>query len=781
MSYRTYAPLTAANISHLQLQSLSKDHVHAFISSQNQYLSLWAAEGRGSWVKENGLAVEANRHAGDELDCKEPKANKASFTVIKEMGFSSPMLKARVDRKAESKQPLARATRKTMDEGNQNESEEKRYDKKTKREGRSEVNPVGSLKVKPVVLSRKTRPTEEVEEVTARLTERRENRRARRAIRSPKDDRNTKTKECRSRNPDDNSNQQSKSQPKTRGKKSKISSELTLMEGFSAPNIGKERITLKPGRKMGVFDKGMASVPVPLKEKTKRKRKDIGFSELKFLGKDGILKRQRSRKDSTTSEYESEENSKSAKSSEPTNIKLNASKFFLSQAGHAQEDSKQGSLLEINREHVSPASLLSESMASRGDRGSEVWDIELGKPLPSDDSDINSSRHRRKREEDSNQPANISIPVQDTGIRQNGSNYTQSKISRCQEDVVLATTSPSSISLSPSQSISQIPVKVQGKQIAEVFNPKLGILECAKGNTVSAISFYAPFSPQDREKTSFTFRPRFWKNGSRMHCPEADVMQEDANEWEHLSALPLVLPERQIENKEVIFEPATYDENVLAENEISGVAEIERLIPLSESLGYEAIEYLPNDTIFEVPEFSGFIEGEEVEITSMDNPQYSEFLYPAHEQDSVLRSASNSVQCEFEHQAIYEYMDDSLMDLKEHYMYENTTSYEAESAEDYHGDPAVLGDRISTTYPAGYWENDISVSSETSSIANFQLEHDQPFIFTEGRSLLQGIENTFKYDTGLADNTSSLRKAVTSPVHQDVARLLHDHWLPQKL
>ncbi|KAJ7507725.1 hypothetical protein B0H11DRAFT_1968345, partial [Mycena galericulata] len=107
------------------------------------------------------------------------------------------------------------------------------------------------------------------EDQAARLLERRERKRAKRAIVQAKGP----------SEPDAASSNGDKKKMKAKGKKPKVPSGFALMHGFSATNVGKNRLTLKPPSNVGVFKKGKAS----LNTKTKPKPTVKPFSELGFL------------------------------------------------------------------------------------------------------------------------------------------------------------------------------------------------------------------------------------------------------------------------------------------------------------------------------------------------------------------------------------------------------------------------------------------------------------------------------------------------------------------
>ncbi|KAJ7591151.1 hypothetical protein C8J56DRAFT_934805 [Mycena floridula] len=104
-------------------------------------------------------------------------------------------------------------------------------------------------------------------EQAERLAERRERKRSKKAIVRP----------------------ESPKQVPEKRKKPKLPTGLALMHGFSATNIGKNRITMNSLPKIGVFTKGKASAKAQVSEKKKstvnRRESAVYFSEAGFLNK----------------------------------------------------------------------------------------------------------------------------------------------------------------------------------------------------------------------------------------------------------------------------------------------------------------------------------------------------------------------------------------------------------------------------------------------------------------------------------------------------------------
>ncbi|KAJ7638746.1 hypothetical protein FB45DRAFT_1054990 [Roridomyces roridus] len=115
---------------------------------------------------------------------------------------------------------------------------------------------------------------EQDEDEAARLLERRERKRAKRAIVQPKEPSEAETA---------SSGKPKKKSKTAKEKKSKVPAGFALMHGFSARNVGKNRLTLKPPSNVGVFKKGKASLNTKTKQKPKQRHGGKPFSELGFL------------------------------------------------------------------------------------------------------------------------------------------------------------------------------------------------------------------------------------------------------------------------------------------------------------------------------------------------------------------------------------------------------------------------------------------------------------------------------------------------------------------
>ncbi|KAJ7667948.1 hypothetical protein DFH06DRAFT_1294817 [Mycena polygramma] len=180
--------------------------------------------------------------------------------ALHNVGFATPILTARIPRPAEeqeSKKENISADKKTHPNKKPNDNSDK-----------------ASKPPKPVSKKRGADPLSD-EDHAARLTERRERKRIKRAIVQPKEVTEPDTASS-------NGNAKHKKGVKGKGKKPKVPSGFALMHGFSATNVGKNRLTLKPPSKVGVFKKGKASFNAKTKPKPKGSKPDH-FSEYGFL------------------------------------------------------------------------------------------------------------------------------------------------------------------------------------------------------------------------------------------------------------------------------------------------------------------------------------------------------------------------------------------------------------------------------------------------------------------------------------------------------------------
>ncbi|RDX53112.1 hypothetical protein OH76DRAFT_1480144 [Lentinus brumalis] len=154
----------------------------------------------------------------------------------------------------------------------------------------------------PKVAANKGRDGDIDQEHEHRLTERRERRRAKKAIIDPK------PAPPESEHSDDEESAKGKPTKKAakKGKGLNIPAGLALMHGFSAKNIGKNRLTLNFDPGIGVFNKGKASAKTAVTKSKVTKPSLQMFSEERFLSKAPKEGRRNAASDSGTSDSETE-------------------------------------------------------------------------------------------------------------------------------------------------------------------------------------------------------------------------------------------------------------------------------------------------------------------------------------------------------------------------------------------------------------------------------------------------------------------------------------------
>ncbi|CCM01708.1 uncharacterized protein FIBRA_03773 [Fibroporia radiculosa] len=285
-------PLAYENLRSDSISQINKDDfISAFVESQKTFLATYATEGRASWDME----LSGTTHLPPSTD-EDPD--------IVSFGFNTPILKPRVHKghaqqSGQSNKNVTTAKRTRRDSEiaqtpNKNISllngecspkvseTAKRGQKKRPTKGvkavQKTLNDFTAIKSQPpkstkaAGTKRMRSPSDTDEERSARMAERRERRRKKRTIVQPKADHN-------------NEERVDKHPGKKRGEKTKgFAAGLALMHGFSAKNIGKQRLTLPPDQNIGVFSKGKASAKVAVESASKKRTGLIHFSETKFLG-----------------------------------------------------------------------------------------------------------------------------------------------------------------------------------------------------------------------------------------------------------------------------------------------------------------------------------------------------------------------------------------------------------------------------------------------------------------------------------------------------------------
>ncbi|KIJ70166.1 hypothetical protein HYDPIDRAFT_35592 [Hydnomerulius pinastri MD-312] len=307
--------------------------------------------------------------------------------------------------------------------------------------------------------------TQTDDEHEARLADRRERKRKKRAIVNP---------------PQRDEAEESSAEPsktaKSKGKKAKkipTPAALALLHGFSATNIKKDRLTLKPTPALGVFGKGKASV----KTKTSAAKKSVSssnlFSEFAFLNKNA-----------TEIKGQTDDDTLSSKSSQPPTKKIRITNYDTT----AKKRSVNGGNRSANSGAPEP---LPQTSAP-----SEVWDIESqskcphGIPVRSDTKvstsvimDLRASDWFPSRNLTKGNTQDLETPESPPDVKDQVTNRSleqESVLDRSEvfSDADAPLRDAESSSLHPSHSVSQA-----GPQIAQNFPP---------GPRLAASRFFAP-------------------------------------------------------------------------------------------------------------------------------------------------------------------------------------------------------------------------------------------------------------------------------------------------
>ncbi|KII94802.1 hypothetical protein PLICRDRAFT_25529 [Plicaturopsis crispa FD-325 SS-3] len=249
------------------------------------------------------------RESWDQTTPKKPKnADDIQATSI---GFGTPILKARVARPvhqaSENTDPDSRAddkrcyasSKSPVKTGSIHHTEPKAKPKQInaiidKESKQSLVHGIPTTKTKPKASPKRKLPADSDGERDARMAERRERKRTKRAIVKPvvlEDSNEESDGEPTEKSPTPKGKgrrTKDRSRKGNKENKPKVPAGFALMHGFSATNVGKNRLTLKPGPSVGVFNKGKASVQT----KTSNRKKsgmhapmNAIFSEFDFLNK----------------------------------------------------------------------------------------------------------------------------------------------------------------------------------------------------------------------------------------------------------------------------------------------------------------------------------------------------------------------------------------------------------------------------------------------------------------------------------------------------------------
>ncbi|KAJ8501431.1 hypothetical protein ONZ51_g594 [Trametes cubensis] len=386
--------LNSPNLRKLSSLRVSKHtRLHSFIRSQETYLASYAQEGKSATASWNSPIAPTGT----------PKKSLQNVEI--ESGFGTPVLKPRVDLKPPV--PTAEAPIVSEGEGSAEHSENlgarvkartvkarKEADSSNKSQPIRERNTSSHNKVvssthdkskdqssKNLVSKRahssKLKNSEVNEDHRARLAERRERRRVKKAIVDPKIIR------VESDSGDDNEDRgrakARKASTKTaKSKGLRMPAGLALMHGFSATNIGKNRLTVGPNPVVGVFSKGRASAKASVRKGKAAKL----FSEERFLGRDEKELRQsdNSTDSSTGSQVPADEGDIALQERVGPRHKSTKEKTKRVRAKAISDPTTDDAEPDCSN-HQTPRS----PVKKRARVESPIWDIELGDGrLPSD-------------------------------------------------------------------------------------------------------------------------------------------------------------------------------------------------------------------------------------------------------------------------------------------------------------------------------------------------------------------------------------------------------------
>ncbi|KAG2135906.1 uncharacterized protein EDB93DRAFT_795618 [Suillus bovinus] len=325
-------------------KSLKNDYIQAYLDRQKVYVHSYSSEG-----------IHPPSKISNRTPTRTPTRTRYEETKKLEFGFDTPILVPRVTRPdivSTDKRSVvvglpAKATQKAR-------KTQQALDAETSiKENKGSVHA-------PIITaqrdtSKRKRKKAEVpvsdEEHEARLSERRERKRVKRDIVKP--DSNIQVHDSPPA-----SEREHKKVARKRAKKNLGTAGLALLHGFSATNVGKNRLTLKPLASLGVFNKGKSSAKTKV-YKTKEPAQKL-FSEIAFLNK-------------TTKKYESlvDESLVPDSSSRPPSAMQR-----IKITNHDKDEKSTRSASD----HATTLDLPREGTAI-----SEPWDIEFQSQCPSSD------------------------------------------------------------------------------------------------------------------------------------------------------------------------------------------------------------------------------------------------------------------------------------------------------------------------------------------------------------------------------------------------------------
>ncbi|KIL70126.1 hypothetical protein M378DRAFT_20616 [Amanita muscaria Koide BX008] len=683
------------------------ERTSSHVRAQSAYLTFYASEGRAymtSWKDDS-------------------ESNIAKNTVEKEtaiINLGTPVLKPRVKPVSKSvisvcstksgEKSRAKATTKTSKKRN----DEQGADNGEKRKVKADRSKRTGKKTQPK--KKRNQSLSDSSSAAERLKERREKKRAKRAIVSPPSS-------------SDKENVEEK-----RATRKKMPVGFALMHGFTATNVGKNRLTVKPSVSIGVFNKGKASV------KTKgTKTKASGtkghaaayFSESMFLNK-------------TKAVLEEEDESSCVTPSSGAAVKKSSKK-----KSKKKVDDASSKVSDIKSAPTPSSSPKKPSAASI------VWDIELGKSLCSIDPPIftapaeklgsvvlDVTRHSWAKlldRRDTNQNKTPIVAMSRPGTGSKG------------ESEALA-------SIGPSQSASQIITKITSPA-------KRGLQEAHRSKYFQA----EPTKPQYEIRAESTSPPSVPDDVK--HLPALEEYDQPAQETNAAADLqfpteiPEVAPGLQQEprcNCQVATEVTVSPFDILDQEQdcTLGAEDVDDPI----WTGHEEINY------FDDP-FGEHVNLEDGEIPVLEQDY---FMNDATGWELELESGYNFFQdCDFADDLTQDH--DCLVSNAIHEDMEMDDCYDYVSIEGYE-DPGCS----EAEEAIGFDQNEdceTTGSGQCLSESSEREDTEQVHRFSQGRALLSGC------------SVQEIRHSSKTPaqyprlflLEADVAKSLRDHWHPQRL
>ncbi|KAG6378805.1 hypothetical protein JVT61DRAFT_13082 [Boletus reticuloceps] len=276
-----------------------------------------------------------------------------------DFGFDTPVLRPRVPVKKTSQSKLTQRMGQSKSRTHATESGPPQSLSPPPAPGKvtETQSPALSKRDKPRPKRKKaSTPSDADNERAARLADRRERKRKKRAIVNPP------------QQEDDATPAAAPQKGRTSSQKAKKPAALALLYGFSATNVTKDRLTLKPVPSLGVFSKGRASAKKQVTATRKPSSREV-FSESAFLNKPSEQAADHSKVDDDPDD--------SSVSSIPNDRKARATRITR------PTRMDRGNRTETTALKVPQAS-------TRATVESEVWDIELQSKLPSSARGVSS-------------------------------------------------------------------------------------------------------------------------------------------------------------------------------------------------------------------------------------------------------------------------------------------------------------------------------------------------------------------------------------------------------